>query len=97
VPAAVSFHPAAAQELDLAYRWYRDRYEPGAKAFAVEVDVAIHRIASSPDRWPRIDATLHRYVLKRFPFSVIYRVKEKTVEIVAVAHARRRPGFWQLR
>jgi plasmid stabilization system protein ParE len=71
VPVSVDFHPAAAQELEAAYGWYHDRFEPSAKAFALEVDVAVERIASSPTRWPRINSTLHRYVLKRFPLSVI--------------------------
>jgi hypothetical protein len=37
------------------------------------------------------------YLLQRFPFSVVYRVEARRILIVAVAHARRRPGSWKSR
>jgi len=38
-----------------------------------------------------------RYLLQRFPFSVVYRVEARRILIVAVAHARRRPSYWRSR
>lgn len=38
-----------------------------------------------------------RNLLRRFPFSVAYRVELQRMLIVAVAHARRRPGYWKPR
>jgi len=35
-----------------------------------------------------------RILLSRFPFSIIYRVTGHIVEIVAVMHHRRDPGYW---
>jgi toxin ParE1/3/4 len=97
VPAVVTFHPDAASELQGAYDWYLRRSEPSALALALEIDIAIERIAASPTRWPKLAGEIHRYLLKRFPFSLIYRIKHGEIQIVAVAHARRRPGYWQLR
>jgi mRNA-degrading endonuclease RelE of RelBE toxin-antitoxin system len=33
--------------------------------------------------------------LRRFPYSVIYEVLGNTVTVLAVAHHRRRPGYWR--
>ena len=38
-----------------------------------------------------------RFVMRRFPFTVIYRDREKLIEVVAVAHGRRKPGYWKKR
>ena len=41
-----------------------------------------------------IDAVFRRVVLVRFPFSVICGAERETSLIVAVAHQRRKPGYW---
>ncbi len=36
-----------------------------------------------------------RCLLLRFPFAIIYRIERDTILVVAIAHHRRRPGYWQ--
>ncbi|MBI3775205.1 MAG: hypothetical protein HY273_06575 [Gammaproteobacteria bacterium] len=36
-----------------------------------------------------------RYVMQRFPYSLIYTVSSEEIRILAVAHHSRRPGYWQ--
>jgi plasmid stabilization system protein ParE len=38
-----------------------------------------------------------RYLLKRYPFIIVYRIAADRIEIVAVAHGKRRPGYWRRR
>src|SRR5262249_39500874 len=38
-----------------------------------------------------------RHVLARFPYSVFYEVLTAEVVVLAVVHAKRRPGLWQAR
>jgi plasmid stabilization system protein ParE len=87
----------ALEEAEGAARWYAERSAAAAAAFSEEIDEAESAIARLPDAWPRFDHNTRRYLLRRFPFSVIYRVEHRRVLIVAVAHARRRPGYWQSR
>jgi len=96
-PAAVDFHPAARDELLAAHAWYRARNESSALAFVREMERAIEVIAEAPDRWPSYLHGTRRYLLRRFPFSVVYRRVDAGVQVVAVAHARRRPGYWRAR
>jgi len=42
-----------------------------------------------------VDAGLRAVVLERFPFKVLYRVSSNVIVVVAVAHDRRRPGYWR--
>lgn len=90
----IAFHPAALQEARAAVDWYSSRSRLAAVAFVLELDVALAGIAEAPERWPTVSGGCRRYVLHRFPFLVIYREHRAIVEVVAVAHARRRPGYW---
>jgi len=87
----------ALDEAEAAVRWYAERSVTAAAAFSSELDAAESAIARLPEAWPPFDHGTRRYLLQRFPFSVVYRVEHRRILIVAVAHARRRPGYWQAR
>ena len=90
-------HPEALAEARAAYVWYRERSQAAAAAFVDELDRSIQRIVEVPERWPVYAAGTRRFLLRRFPFFVVYRINPATIEILAVAHGRRRPGYWKER
>jgi plasmid stabilization system protein ParE len=94
---AVEVHPLAADEAEGAERWYRERNETAAVRFRRELEQAVDLISERPEAGPRYVANTRRILLRRFPFFVVYRVLGDHVQIVAVAHARRRPGYWRER
>ena len=96
-PFAVEVHPAAADEAEAAERWYRDRNETAATRFRRELDRAVEMIAERPEAAPPYVDNTRRFLLRRFPFFVVYRVFSQRVQVVAVAHARRRPQYWRQR
>jgi len=91
---AVEFHPLAADEAVAAERWYRERNEKAAARFQRELDRIVELIAERPETAPPYIGNSRRFLLRRFPFFVVYRVYDGHVQVVAVAHARRRPGYW---
>ena len=93
----VRIHPAALEEADAAIRWYAERSRRAAEAFLHELSRAIDRIAEDPDRFPEFAFGSRRLILRRFPYVVVFRIGAAGVEILAVAHGRRRPGYWQER
>jgi plasmid stabilization system protein ParE len=93
----VRFHPEARSELRRARAWYSERSPLSAAAFAREVDNAINRIVATPERYPVAEHGTRRLVLQQFPFSLFYRAGADEVVIVAVAHQKRRPGYWRKR
>ena len=63
--------------------------------FANAVDAALTAVATDPQRFVAVDQ-LHRVCpVRRFPFRIVYRIVENRVLVVAVAHAKRRPGYWR--
>lgn len=93
----VEFHDEASAEYDAAFDWYLERSPDAALDFDAEVDRALADIASAPHRWAVGPHSTRRYLLRRFPFILIYREREGDIQIVAVAHTSRKPGYWKKR
>ena len=92
--AEVGIHPAAEAEYEQALGWYLDRSPQAAARFEAAFDEAIEAIRSQPAMFPRCDE-VHRYVLlRRFPYSLIYRVEGDAATVLAVAHSKRRTDYW---
>jgi plasmid stabilization system protein ParE len=90
--ASIEFHPDAVEELAAACEWYSERSDRAADAFSIELDRAIGQISSAPRRWAKYLHGTRHFVL---PFVVVYREFESRVQVITVAHAKRRPGYWQ--
>ena len=89
------FHPEARAEYESAIAWYRSRSERAADDFEAEVQRFIEQIESNPEIYSEYDEN-HRYaILRRYPYSPVYRVATDRILIVAVAHSARQPGYWQ--
>ena len=90
----VRLHPEARAELREAHRWYYERSPLSAMAFAHAVDNAVSRIVEAPNQFPIAEHRTHKLVLQRFPFNIFYLPGDSEIVIVAVAHQKRRPGYW---
>jgi len=94
VPSRVDLHHAAVDELLQAATHYADVAPDVSEAFAREVQRALDTVAASPLRWPFERAPARRYLLKRFPFKLIYVVEKDRCLVLAIAHVKKRPGYW---
>jgi len=94
---SLEFHPQALAEFSTALGWYLQRSEAAASRLVAELDRAIDLVRGTPGRWPKGEHSTRKFVLRRFPFAVIYREKESVVQILAIAHGHRRPGYWKKR
>ena len=101
--ANVAFHPDAQREYQSAIGWYQLRSATAAQRFVAEVERVIAAIATQPDRYGWYEEPFRQAGLRRYPYSVIYRVEASgDVLVVAVAHAskfaetplRRRRRAW---
>lgn len=88
--------PAAEAEVAAAAEWYETRREGLGVDYVAEVDAVFERIVAMPQTFPlwRADRTYRKAPLKRFPYLVCFRLVGDVIEVVAVAHAKRRPGYW---
>ena len=93
----VEFLAAAAREVEDAQAWYEQRSVFAAAAFLREFSIAINRIREAPMRYSVGEHGTRRVLLEHFPFTLYYRVRGDVITIVAVAHQKRRPGYWSSR
>jgi len=96
-PTRIELHPDAAADAEEAASWYAERSALAAKGFLAELDLVLGRVLEVPDRWPQLEMGTRRYVFPRYPFTLIYRIKDRDIEVIAVAHHRRRQDYWKRR
>jgi len=91
------FLPEADQEMLEAARYYQSLSSGLGDDYLAEVEHAVQSIASSPQTWPVLEGDLRRRLIKRFPFGILYRIEPDKILIIAVAHLRKKPGYWKKR
>ncbi|MCH9688425.1 MAG: type II toxin-antitoxin system RelE/ParE family toxin [Deltaproteobacteria bacterium] len=92
-------HPLALDELDEAAAWY-DAREPGlGDELVLEVQDGLRWIEERPLAWPLLaDGLRYRvFNLRRFPYQLPFSVEQDRANVWAVAHTRRRDGYWRER
>jgi plasmid stabilization system protein ParE len=81
-----------------ASRWYNARRPGLGDEFLVALDEALERIELKPElgsRPPGVSSgDVRRMIMRRFPYDVVYIELPDRVQVLAVAHERRRPGYW---
>ncbi len=93
----IRFFEEAVAEIEESRAWYRRRSESAEGAFLRELDHAIDLVVDAPHRWPIYLSGTRRYVFPKFPYSLVYFTEDDLVNVVAVAHEKRRPGYWRER
>jgi toxin ParE1/3/4 len=91
----VHLHAEAVTEARAAAQWYGEQNISAAEAFLKELDGAVEKIAEAPEMYPPYIGGPQRFLMRRFPFGVIYRERAGAIEIIAIAHQRRKPGYWK--
>lgn len=93
----VRLHPKAAVEVDEAKRSY-DGLVPGLGArFLDRVDATMQTLAAAPLRFPvwQRNRRFRKAIVRQFPYLVFFTMSGEFVDVLAVAHAARRPGSWR--
>lgn len=93
----VQYSAAAEAELAEALDWYAACGPELAQRFLNEVNEIERAAAEHPRAWPEVEPGVRRVVLRKFPFALLYRSSAEGLQILAVAHQRRRPGHWRRR
>jgi|SRR5579863_193525 len=90
-------HPEVWVEIEGADDWYMQRSLDASAAFLAAVYEAFDTVSDAPHRWPKYLHGTRRFLLHRFPFAIVYLDDSDLVTIVAVAHSKRKPGYWRQR
>ena len=91
-----TLHPEAVQDLREAAEFYRDQ---AGNALSQALFAEFERSLAVLLRHPALGAlwrrSKRRFVMRRFPYSIIYTASGEEVRVLALAHHNRRPGYWR--
>ena len=87
----------AVREAAKAYAWYARRSTAAAAGFSVQVRIALESIAERPESFPVHLFGTRRCLLKGYPYMLVFREALDRINVVAVAHGKRKPGYWRRR
>ena len=92
----LTFHPAATAEFVFATDFYEAQRDGLGVAFVAAVDSALAVIADHPEAFAAIvpGSPFRRSLVRRFPYSIFYSVEDGSIRVYAIAHQKRRPGYW---
>ena len=93
----VEFHPEAERELIEAAVYYEHQVPGLGQRLGTEVWRSIDLLLENPNIGSRYGSDLRQWGLNRFPFRLIYAALPERIWIVALAHEKRRPGYWRSR
>ena len=91
----IAFHADAAEEMQAAAAYYEEQQQGLGETFLNEIEEGLRRIQQFSRLWPIYEGEYRRYLLRRFPFGIIYRVDPEEILVIAVAHLRREPAYWK--
>ena len=94
---SIIFDPEARSEFLAAVKYYED-CQPGlGRRFRYFIESATKNISEAPFIYRTLKAPFRRYLLPKFPYSIIFTIEPDHIRIVAVAHNRRKPEYWSKR
>jgi len=85
----------ANEELDEAVNYYNFQVPGLGNQFYKEVNQAIERIIKFPDAWTKVGKNTRRYLLRRFPYALLYSKENGKILILAVANLHRNPEYYK--
>ena len=89
--------PEAEEDLSDAAAFLERRVRGLGDRLVAEVEYALERVAENPNVGPRLEQDVRKIRVRRFPYSLIYRILPDYVLVLAVAHHRRRRNYWRNR
>jgi toxin ParE1/3/4 len=92
----IEFAPEARDEFDAAAEWYESHAEGLGQRFIQRVEETLLHVRKAPRAlvvWEG-DSRFRKAVVRQFPYVIFFRELTDVIEIVAVAHGAREPGYW---
>lgn len=94
----VIVRPAAAADIEDAYRWYESQRPGLGEEFLAALRSTQDRVLEHPEACPVLHRDTRRALIpERFPYGLFYRIYGDTVVVVACMHAKRDPRRWRRR
>jgi plasmid stabilization system protein ParE len=90
----ITFRSQAQREITEAVDWYESQHAGLGAEFFRTVEATVATIRRNPYQFQIAQREVRRAVMRRFPYSIMYRVREADIVIVACFHGSRDPRRW---
>jgi hypothetical protein len=90
----LKFHPSVTTEITSSFLWYEEQAQGLGDDFINELEMAYAAIIEFPHTWPLFQNGFRRFLLTKFPFSILYKQTSDSLYIVAIMHNSRKPNYW---
>lgn len=94
----IVIHTEARKELDAAIAYYEAQKAGLGLDLLSEVEKIILKIQENPNLGtPHKIEGIRRYALQSFPYLIFYTELAEVIWVIAIAHGKRKPNYWQKR
>ena len=89
------FHPSAEAEHLEQVAFYESRQQGLGARYRDHFLRTMQRVCEAPTQYPiEHPPDIRRIRLQPFPLTILYRERNTMIQVLAVTHYRRRPGYW---
>lgn len=81
----------ARNDIKDSFKFYEEKQQGLGEKFLEKVDQKIEEVCEKPDRYSTFYKDIRKAPLDKFPFNLVYRLRDKIVSILAVWHKSRNP------
>jgi len=93
----VEIHPDAVSEIREAALYYQAQQIGLGERFLSTVQESLTRISNFPESFPVVANNVRQCKVVRFPYAIVYRLQVNYIQVIALAHSRRKPQYWSKR
>jgi toxin ParE1/3/4 len=90
----VKLHPDALEELNETVLYYERKASGLGSSFIMDFEEAVDRLILLPEAGSEIASGIRQVIFEKFEHSIIYFEYEGGLEILAIAHMKRKPNYW---
>lgn len=93
----IRWHPEAEDELYRSVEFYEDKAGGLGLEFLDHVEQSLGIVQEYPEVGPEFTSGIRRWLVRRFPFEVVYSVQTDVIYVLALKHQHQEPGYWKSR
>jgi plasmid stabilization system protein ParE len=93
----IEFHPDALSEIREATLYYQAQQVGLGERFLSTIQESLTRISNFPESFPVVADNVRQCKVTHFPYAIVYRLHVNYIQVIALAHSRRKPQYWARR
>ena len=96
-PFSTELSDEAEVDFDKSYEFYSEDSPKVADTFFKQINLSFDNIKQNPKSFPIAHKDVRKYVVKKFPFVIYFRIVHTVIQVIAIFHTSRNPEIWNER